>query len=266
MTRRVDGLSEEVVDAYLRRIGLSMGDVTLDHDGLALLQYSHLTAVPFTNLDVFEQQPVTTDLEWSIPAVLEGRGGWCFVLNGAFAALLSSLGFDVTRYGALVTMHGADPTPMDDHLCLRVDLDEPFLVDVGFGESFTRPLPLSSDEPTFDAAAGRRFRLVTLADGRRQLESEHGAGNARTWRDDYAFAEVGRDLDYFAAANDYLTSTPGLPWTEKRFSTRLTPEGRATLLHDRIKFSPVGAAEHVEPLTDDAAWEAARRRHLPTPS
>lgn len=257
-------LAESTVDRYLERIGLQRSDVTVDLDGLTRLQYAHLTSVPFNNLDVYEQQPVTSSLEWSIPSVLEGRGGWCFVLNGAFSALLDALGFRVTRMGALV-MFG-DISPMDDHLCLRVDLERPWLVDVGFGESFTRPLPLDNDDVTDDVAAGRRFRLSRGVDGRRQLESEHDVDGKSDWRLDYRFTETARDLAYFETANDYLRTTPGLMWTTKRFSTRLTEDGRVTLLHDRIKYSPLWGDELIEGLTDEAAWEQARRRQLPTPS
>ena len=257
-------LDADVADRYLRRIGLAPDDITLDLDGLARLQYAHLVSVPFTNVDVYDGLEVATSLDWSIPAVIDRRGGWCFVDNGAFAALLQTLGFRVTRMGALVVM-GGDVSPMDDHLCIRVDLDRPYLVDVGFGESFTRPLPLDEDQPVDDVAAGRRFRLTTGDDGRRQLESEQTIDGARQWRIDYRFEEVARDLDYFSAANDYLRRTPGLMWTAKRFATRLTEDGRVTLLHDRIKFTPLYGDELVEPLDDNDAWEAARRRHLPTP-
>ena len=257
-------LDAAVVDRYLGRIGLRRSEVTVDLEGLARLQYAHLTHVPFTNLDVYERLDVRTSLDWSVPAVIEGRGGWCFVDNGAFSALLESLGFEVVRMGALVVMT-ADISPMDDHLTLRVELDRPYLVDVGFGESFTRPIPLDTDAPVEDVAAGRRFRLSRGDDGRRQLESEQRIDGSPVWRLDYRFEEVPRDLDYFTPANEYLRTEPGLMWTTKRFSTRLTEDGRVTLLDDRIKFAPLYGDELVEPLDDEAAWEAARRRHLPTP-
>ena len=258
-------LTDEHVALYLERIGVEPSSVTLDHDGLAALQYAHLTTVPFTNLDVYDHLPVTTSLDWSLPAVLEGRGGWCFVLNGVFAALLEALDFRITRMGALVVMTGT-PSPMEDHLCIRVDLDEPWLVDVGFGESFTRPLPINSDAAVSDVAAGRRFRLTRRDDGRRQLESEQHVGGELYWRADYHFGAGGRELADLSDANDYLCTTPGLFWTEKRFATRLTDDGRVTLLHDRIKFTPRYGDEHVVMLTDEAMWEAARQRHLPTPT
>jgi N-hydroxyarylamine O-acetyltransferase len=256
-------LDDTTIDRYLHRVGLQRSDISLDYDGLAQLQYAHLTTVPFTNLDVYERRAVTTSLDWSLPAVLNGRGGWCFVLNGAFAALLEGLGFPVTRYAALV-MYG-DVSPMDDHLCLRVDLDRPWLVDVGFGESFTRPMPLDSDDIIDDVAAGRRFRLTRGTDGRRQLESEHEVDGTPSWRLDYRFSETPRSLSDFAEASEYLCTTPGLMWTEKRFTTRLTDDGRVTLLHDRIKYTPVWGDELVEELADDDAWEQARQRQLPTP-
>jgi N-hydroxyarylamine O-acetyltransferase len=261
----VSDLSAENVDRYLRRLGLQRDDVSLDLDGLRRLQWTHLTSIPFTNLDVHDGLPVTTSLDWSIPAVVEGRGGWCFVLNGAFGALLSSLGFEVTSMGALVTMGGA-VSPMDDHLCLKVSLDEDWLVDVGFGDAMTRPMLLDSDDILDDVAAGRRFRLSTGDDGLRQLESELLGPDADSfWRLDYRFALDDRDLEYFSPANDYLIVTPGLTWTRKRFSTRLTDTGRVTLLEDRIKHTMLHGEDLEVELGDQHAWEAARRRHLPTP-
>jgi N-hydroxyarylamine O-acetyltransferase len=261
-------LSDNDIDRYLQRIGVDRADVTIDLDGLSMLQHAHLTTVPFTNLDVYDRLPVRTGLDWSIPAVINGRGGWCFVLNGAFDALLTSLGFEVTRLGAIVLM-AAETSPMDDHLCLKVTLKDTteWLVDVGFGESFTRPMRLNSDEPIDDIAAGRRYRLNSYGDGLRQLESEQSAPNGTAdWRVDYRFSGEPRDLGYFDAANEYLRSTVGLMWTAKRFSTRLTEFGRVTLLHDRIRHSPVGGEFLDTDLANDDAWEAARRRHLPSQS
>ncbi len=256
-------LTDEHVDQYLARIGVERSAVTVDHDGLAALQYAHLTTVPFTNIDVYDKLPVTTSLDWSLPAVLQGRGGWCFVLNGAFAALLDGLGFQVTCMGALVM--NDKPSPMEDHLCIRVDLDRPWLVDVGFGESFTRPLPLDSNDPVDDVAAGRRFRLIRSDDGRYELESEKHVDGEPYWRTDYRFTTHPRELADLSDASDYLM-TSGLSWTEKRFSTRLTDDGRVTLLHDRIKFTPRCGDERVVALNDETAWEAALQRHLPTPT
>ena len=97
------------------------------------------TSVPFENLDVFHRRGVQTGAEWSVPKIVaRGRGGWCFELNGAFASLLEALGYQVTRFAATVllpTSTGSGPSPIPTHLTLQVDLDRPYLVDVGFGDS-----------------------------------------------------------------------------------------------------------------------------------
>ena len=105
--------------------------------------------------------------------VVERRGGWCFELNGTFAWLLAQLGFDVTLLAAGVHM-GTGYSNEFDHLALRVDLDEPWLVDVGFGENFTRPLRLQTgvDQPR----DGRVYRLDP--DGERLAMSHDGELNS----------------------------------------------------------------------------------------
>src|SRR6185312_1028557 len=83
-------------------------------------------------------------------------GGFCYELNGLFAALLSELGFRVTLLSARVDNDG-QIGPEFDHLALRVDLDRPWLCDVGFGDSFLAPLVMAEG----DTAEGRwRYRLA----------------------------------------------------------------------------------------------------------
>ena len=106
---------------------------------LSDLQRAHMLSVPFENLTIHLGGTNVLDLESNYQKiVVERRGGWCFELNGTFAWLLAQLGFDVTLLAAGVHM-GTGYSNEFDHLALRVDLDEPWLVDVGFGENFTRP-------------------------------------------------------------------------------------------------------------------------------
>ena len=69
------------------------------------------------------------------------RGGWCFELNGLFAWLLEQLGYRVTLLGSRVDGERGAGWELA-HLLLRVDLDRPYLVDVGFGEGSLEPVPL----------------------------------------------------------------------------------------------------------------------------
>ena len=95
-------LDDATAEHYLRRIDVEP-PASADLASLTLLMRAHLVAVPFENLDVFHLRPVSTALDWSIPKIVgQGRGGWCFELNGTFGALLQTLAFDVRYLGAAV--------------------------------------------------------------------------------------------------------------------------------------------------------------------
>ena len=226
--------SSPTTSDYLARIGLSAPPGT-DLAGLTTLQQAHLSNVPFENIDVFRQTGVRTDLEWSLNKVVtKRRGGWCFENNGAFGWLLRSLGFAVTYLGAYVLLDDPDTENMS-HLCLRVDLDQPYLVDVGFGDSFTNPIPLNGR-----GSGNRKERPYRL---------EHDDAWVTLVEDteppvpQYRFTLTPRTLQDFAHQSDRLqTPASGGSFTEKPFATRSLGSGtdRVTLLEDRIRFRREG--------------------------
>lgn len=223
--------------AYLDRIGLT-GPLQPDLVTLERLQRSHLTTVPFENLDVYSRREVRTDDDWSVAKVVDRRrGGWCFELNGAFAALLSHLGYRVRRLAA--TVLGGEISPMPTHLAIEVRLDRPYLVDVGFGDSFIRPLPLDDAGP-HDGGIGS-FGFV-FDNGVTTLLSMQGDG---TMVPEYRFSRRPHGPSDFDEASTYLQTQPGLQWTQSRFATRLLDGGpdRVTLLSDRLKFRHGGVWE-----------------------
>lgn len=233
------------IDAYLKRLGVS-GPIEPDLDNLELLQRAHLTAVPFENLDVYARRQVRTDDVWTLSKVVDSRrGGWCFELNGAFASLLTALGYQVHRLAATVLMDGGSNAPMPTHLTIEVNLEHPYVVDVGFGDSFIRPLPLTHEGP-HDGGTGDYGFLTEGGD--MTLVSWDEDGNMMP---EYRFDRTPRNPSDFEGASSYLRTTPGLQWTQSRFATRLLDGGpdRVTLLSDRIKFRRNGVWEEhrVEP-------------------
>ncbi len=90
------------VDAYLDRIGARRPERP-DHAALRVLQRSHLGAVPFENLSIHLGEEIVLDADALVAKIVDRRrGGFCYELNGAFAALLRSLGFEVTLLAARV--------------------------------------------------------------------------------------------------------------------------------------------------------------------
>lgn len=250
-SRASRGLAEFLlvdVDAYLSRIGIS-GEVNVDLADLERLQRAHLTTVPFENLDVFHRRGVETGVDWSAPKIIDrGRGGWCFELNGAFASLLEALGFTVKRLGATVLF--SQVTDLVTHLSIEVTLDRPYLVDVGFGDSFIRPLPLDSEGP-HDGGVGE-FGFVFAGD-RTSLIAFEPDGTAEP---QYRFNSRPYATSDFDVSSRRLQTDPGLRWTEGPFATRLVDGGpdRVTLLRDRIKFRRAGVWAE-EPVDEDD-WAA----------
>jgi len=126
-------------DAYLRRIGLTRGDVEArGRETLARLQRAHVLTVPFENLAIAgdpwdDRAGAGVSLD---PATLEAkivdreRGGFCYELNGAFVALLDELGFEATRNAGRIVGDGGVELPAN-HLVPTVDLDRTYVADVG---------------------------------------------------------------------------------------------------------------------------------------
>ena len=79
----------------------------------------------------------------------DGRGGYCYHLNGALGLLLSSLGYEV--HGHVGGVQAGEPSPeaMGNHLVLTVtslpsDVNPSgqWYVDTGLGDALYEPLPL----------------------------------------------------------------------------------------------------------------------------
>jgi N-hydroxyarylamine O-acetyltransferase len=230
------------VDAYLERIGAERPDV-LDLDALARLQHAHLVAVP-------------VDQDVVLAKIVGGRGGWCFENNGAFAWLLEQLGFRVMRIGAAVLIDG--PNTVIDHHTIEVQLETAYLVDVGFGDSFSRPLDLNRAGPQNGGKAP--FEFIASPQGTTLAEHEDGVPVAK-----FRFKRVAHELADFAQASQRLSDNAEAHWRRWPFATRLLGDGadRVTLLADRLKLRRGDVTEETEIAeTDwnDALWEWFRMR------
>jgi len=239
------------VDKYLARIGVERpGPPSVET--LERLMRAHLTAVPFENLDVFYRRGVSTSPDSSVRKIVSrGRGGWCYELNGAFATLLEQLGFSVKWLAGMVP---PSESGFPDHLSIEVSLDRSYLVDVGFGDSFIRPLPLDSEGPHDGGTGSYRF----LFEGHRTTLMFDGPDGPET---EYWFGAEASGPETFDHSSNRLQTQPGLKWTERPFATRLLDGGpdRVTLLHDRIKFKRNGeVAEH--PVASEEEWVAMLRQ------
>lgn len=234
------------VDAYLEWIGFG-GTPSVDHATLARLQRLHMTAVPFENLFITQGIHVTTDAAASYDKIVrQGRGGWCFELNGSFGALLEAIGFRVTLLGAAVLLDG--PSTTIEHLTLEVLADQPYLVDVGFGDSSIQPLALNRAGPQDGGNA--TYELIPSPQGTTLTRHVDGLPTP-----EYRFKRVALTLDDFIAVSDAMQVDPDKSWRSKPFATRLLDGGpdRVTVTRHHRKLIRDGVVDE-RPLDGDE-WE-----------
>jgi N-hydroxyarylamine O-acetyltransferase len=227
-------------DRYLERISYR-GPTAPTLEALRQLHLAHLTTVPFENLSVRRGEPIVLDPEGLFEKiVLRRRGGFCYELNGLFAVLLDALGFRVSRLAGRV---GPAGIPFD-HMALRVELDEPWLADVGFGDSFLLPLRLEDRRPQ-EGGCGRRYR-IDPADGGLLLVREE----QQEWKRQYLFTLESWPLIAFADGCRHHQTSPSSSFTQKTVVSRATERGRITLSERRLIVTSDGNRSETELLDE----------------
>jgi N-hydroxyarylamine O-acetyltransferase len=215
------------IEAYLRRIEYD-GPREPSASTLRDLHRQHLFTVPFENFDI----PLKTAIRLEVPLLYEKivgrrRGGFCYELNGLFCELLIAMGFQVCMLSARVRRDDGGFGPEFDHMLLKVQLDEPWLVDVGFGESFVDPIVFHAGG--MDQVNGYRY-LVSPSGDEWLLLREDGRGQVPL----YCFRDAPRQLaDYDEMCRFHQTS-PESHFTKSWICSKATPDGRTTLANMRL--------------------------------
>jgi N-hydroxyarylamine O-acetyltransferase len=248
------------VGAYLVRIGYE-GSTVPSATVLRDLHRAHLFAVPFENLDIHLGRPIVLDGSAIVRKVVaEGRGGFCYELNGAFAALLEAMGFGVARLSAGVMGEGGFGPPFD-HLLLEVTVEDdprPWIVDVGFGEGFLEPLPLEIDEEQEQDTGTYR---IGAHDDRGDLVLWRRSGADARFEPQYRFARTPHELGEYAEMCRFHQTSPDSHFTRQRVCSLATPEGRITLSEHAVIVTRHGRRA-VRKVRGDAEYRSALREHF----
>ncbi|MFJ7963713.1 arylamine N-acetyltransferase [Streptomyces sp. NPDC096324] len=255
-------------DAYLRRIG-AQHPAWPTSDVLRELQLCHLRTVPFENLSIHLGEEIVLEEKRLLDKVVGARrGGFCYELNGAFAALLGALGYDVTLLAARVYGDDGKPGIPYDHLALRVRTVDggDWLTDVGFGAH--SHYPLSFTERGEQRDPGGMFRVVESAP---DAAGVRGAGESRELEDldvllgdkrQYRLEVRPRVLGDFRVGAWWHATSPLSHFTRSLVCSRLTEDGgRITLSGRKFTVSTAdGTKEVTEPATDEEVLALYRER------
>jgi N-hydroxyarylamine O-acetyltransferase len=243
------------VAPYLARIDYS-GPREPTKETLRQLHRAHLLTVPFENLDIALKRPIVIDRERLLRKIVEERrGGFCYELNGAFAVLLEELGFKVTLLSARVPRQDGSESPDFDHLTLRVDLEEPWLADVGFGDFILEPLQLKTGlEQKQDLGVFRiNERDADLCIDKLQANGES--------LEQYRFTLQPRGLDDFSGMCHFHQTSGESPFTRKSVCSLATPCGRITLA-DRKLIETENGRRQERVLQSDEEWKQVLRERF----
>ena len=245
------------VAEYLSRINYR-GPVEPSAETLRALHVAHLRAVPFENLSIHAGEPVTLeDAALFDKIVRRRRGGFCYEVNGLFAALLRALGFDVQMLSAGVARPGGSFGPDFDHMALVVTLEERWLADVGFGDSFVEPLRL--DERGAQQQGRRAYRID--ADGDHLILTRRDAPGG-AWEPQYRFTLRPHQYPDYAEMCRYHQTSPDSHFTRSRICSRVTPAGRVTLSGLRLIETDADGTRRERDLADESEYAAALREHF----
>ncbi len=244
------------VTAYLKRIKYS-GSLAPTAETLCDLQVAHLLAVPFENLSIHARQPIVLDDNALFTKIVEHRrGGFCYEVNGLFAALLRALGFKVEMLSAGVANAEGGFGPDFDHMALMVTINERWLADVGFGDSFIEPLLL--DERDVQRQGGRTYKIVREGDYLILMQRE----NEGEWKTQYRFTLQPYEYADYAEMCWYHQTSPQSPFTQRRICSRATEEGRLTLSEMRFITTSKNDERQEQILASQEEYEAMLREHF----
>ena len=218
------------VDKYLERIGY-IGRLQPNIKCLRKLHEAHIMSIPFEALDVELGNEIILDLDLIFEKVVyRKRGGYCYELNYLFNWLLRTIGFECYMISARI-YDQEELGPENDHMAIIAKLDKMWLVDVGYGDLFLRPLQLESrlkQKDTFKwyLIKGVRPSEYILTES---LHESHG------YIRKYKFDTTPKEINQFEEQNQFKQFSPESYFVKNRICTIATKKGRKTIFNDIYK-------------------------------
>jgi arylamine N-acetyltransferase len=244
------GLAEQ--GPYLDRLGETAEAPSAE--ALARLHRAHVERVPWETLWIHQGKRWGSDPAESVTRIATTtRGGYCFHLNGAFAALLESLGYAVTRHvGGVHGPLGPGPADMTNHLALMVhhlptdgNPGGRWYVDVGLGDALLEPMPLQAGSHHHDP-----FQL-------RLDQVEHGLGDWHLTHDEHGsfagmtFSASPTEMETFVYRHRWLSTSPESAFVRNLVLQRRDPGSVVVLRNLILRRTGAGACDLIISSSDE---------------
>jgi len=147
--------------------------------------------------------------------------------------------------------------PDFDHMALMVNINERWLVDVGFGDSFREPLLI--DKTGAQRQGERAYRIDS--DGRYLILMQRDGGADAAWKAQYRFTLQPYEYSDYEEMCRYHQTSPQSHFTRGRICSRATPDGRVTLGEMRLIITRNGERQERE-LTNEEEYAATLRERF----
>ncbi len=242
------------INEYLTRIAYTQ-PVGINYQTLSGLQLAHMRTVPFENLDIGLRRKIELSEQalWQ-KIILQKRGGFCYELNGLFAWLLKEIGFEVRYLNARDYHEENDTFRIDfDHLVLMVlapNESTRWLVDVGWGDTFTQPLDI--DQEGWQEQGPRAYRLEPFKGGYQLWQRGFDGKLERQYYFDLTAHSFPSEYE---ATCHYHQTSPESIFTQKRIISRLIPDGRISLDNGNVTVTNNGERAK-RPLANEGEFNA----------
>jgi len=209
------------LQAYLDRVKFT-GKPKVDLDTLRRLHRGHVENIPYENLDVQFGREVSRNPEAIFDKlVTRRRGGWCYEMNGLLSWVLRDIGFDVTHMAGGVMRAAVGDDQVGNHLVLQVQLDRPYIADVGFGDGLIEPAPLDQGPVRQSLFA---FALEDLGDDWWRFHNDPRGAAAS-----FDFQSKRADEALLDDKCAWLQSSPVSPFVQNAVVQRHLPDGFAVM-------------------------------------
>jgi N-hydroxyarylamine O-acetyltransferase len=245
------------IDPILQRIG-HHGAVSADPETLVALHRAWRQTVPYENLDVQLDRPISLEPDALFDKLVRRRrGGYCFEQNAGLAMLLRLAGFQVTLVEAGVMRATRGEAMWGNHNALLVDLDgRRWLADAGIGDGFVDPLSLREGPHT---QRNLTYRLERLDPGTWRFHHHPGGTIAS-----YDFRLRPREIADFAARSRELSTSAESAYVTTLMAARPIAEHTLVLLSRTLRrLGSDGATS--QPIGDADEFARTLRTHFLVP-
>lgn len=217
------------LEQYLNRINFR-GVIKADLETLIELHQLHVLSIPFEDLDIHLNNPITLDLETLFEKIVsKNRGGFCYELNNLFYNLLVEIGFDCKIISSRIYDEENNLGPEFDHMSIIVKLKDQWLIDVGYGDLFIEPIRVKDNYIKKDRF---KYYRINKIDANNYLLSESRDG--KSFKRRYQFGLISRRVEEFNEQCGFKQYSENSYFVKNRICTLPTKNGRITLFNDKL--------------------------------